>query len=188
MHFRRSSDGVRFWPLQHRGHVFSCSFCGDFRCILASFCMILGTHLEAWSRCMNGHRSNSKRIIFIIFWCVFGTAKSSYRWRLVDFLKNEYKIWSRKSDPFWGHPYSWDRFFELFTRPRKKRAPGDDWWVWNINLKGSASTQKWSKNDASLSVGGFGGVRHGDRIRASGNVLFFHIVKYRVHKTPFDPT
>ena len=62
----------------------------------------------------------------------------------------------------------------------KKRAPGDDWWVVNINLRGSASTQKWSKNDASLSVDGFGGVRNVHRIRASGNVLFFHIVKLQV--------
>ena len=40
------------------------------------------------------------------------------------------------------------------------------------------STQKWAKSDASLSVDAFGGVRDGDRIRASGDVLFFHIVKF----------
>ena len=56
-------------------YVFSCSFCGDFRCILASFCMILSTYLEAWSRYMNGPRSRSKRVIFIIFSRVFDTSK-----------------------------------------------------------------------------------------------------------------
>ena len=35
MHFRRSSDGVRFWQLQNRGPFFLCSFCGDFKFILA---------------------------------------------------------------------------------------------------------------------------------------------------------
>ena len=40
------------------------------------------------------------------------------------------------------------------------------------------STQKWAKSDAPLSVGAFGGVRNGHRTRASGDVLFFHIVKY----------
>ena len=40
-------------------HVFSCSFCDDFSCFLASFCMIWGTRLEAWSKCMNAPRSRS---------------------------------------------------------------------------------------------------------------------------------
>ena len=56
-------------------YVFSCSFCGDFKCILASFCRILSTYLEAWSRYMNGPRSNSKRVIFITFWSVFCVEK-----------------------------------------------------------------------------------------------------------------
>ena len=56
-------------------HVFSCSFCGDFGCILAWFCMILGSRLEAWSRSMNGPRSRSKRVIFITFSSVFDTPK-----------------------------------------------------------------------------------------------------------------
>ena len=56
-------------------YVFSCSFCGDFKCILASFCMILSTYLEAWSRYMNGPRSTSKRVIFITFWSVFCVGK-----------------------------------------------------------------------------------------------------------------
>ena len=30
-----------------------------------------------------------------------------------------------------------------------------------------------------MSVDGFGGVRNGDRIRGAGDVLFFHIVKYK---------
>ena len=55
--------------------VFSCSFRADLWCILASFCMILCTRLDAWSRCMNGPQSNSKRVIFIIFWTVFCTGK-----------------------------------------------------------------------------------------------------------------
>ena len=125
-----------------------------------------------------GARQNAS--FLSIFEAFLTLQKSSSPHCFADFLKNKYKTWSRKSDPFWGHPYSWDRFFEFFTRPRKKRAPGDDWWVWNIKLRGSASTQKWSKNDASLSVDGFGGVRNVHRIRASGDVLFFHIVKYRI--------
>ena len=56
-------------------YVFSCSFRGDLWCILASFCMILSSRLEAWSRCMNGPRSNSKRVIFITFWSVFCVGK-----------------------------------------------------------------------------------------------------------------
>ena len=46
-----------------------------------------------------------------------------------------------------------------------------------IKFRGSAHTQKWTKYDATGSVDGFGGVRNGDRIRASGDVLFFHILK-----------
>ena len=45
------------------------------------------------------------------------------------------------------------------------------------------STRKWAKNDASLSVDAFDGVRDGDRIRASGDVLFFHIVKFEIGGT-----
>ena len=103
--------------------------------------------------------------------------KSSSPHCFADFLQNEYKTWSRKSESFLGHLYMDIVFFELFTRPRKNHDMRDDWWVWNIKLRGSASTQKWSKNDASLSVDGFGGVRNGDRIRGAGDVLFFHIVK-----------
>jgi hypothetical protein len=55
--------------------TFSCSFCGDFRCILTSFCKILDARLEPWSRCMNGHWSTSKCVFFIIFWSVFDPAK-----------------------------------------------------------------------------------------------------------------
>ena len=55
--------------------TFSCSFCGDFRCILTSFCKILDARLEAWSRCMNGPWSTSKCVIFITFWSVFDPAK-----------------------------------------------------------------------------------------------------------------
>ena len=55
--------------------TFSCSFCGDFRCILTSFCKILDARLEAWSRCMNGPWSTSKCVIFSIFWSVFDPAK-----------------------------------------------------------------------------------------------------------------
>ena len=39
-------------------------------------------------------------------------------------------------------------------------------------------TLKSPKSDASLSVDEFSGVRNGDRIRASGDVLFFHIVQF----------
>ena len=35
-------------------------------------------------------------------------------------------------------------------------------------------TKKFEKNDAPRNVDGFGGVRNGDRIRVSGDVLFFH--------------
>ena len=45
-------------------------------------------------------------------------------------------------------------------------------------LLASASPQKLSKNDVSLSVEAFGGVRNGDRMRASGHVIFFHIVQF----------
>ena len=55
--------------------TFSCSFCGDFKCILTSFCKILDARLEPWSRCMNGHWSTSKCVFFIIFWSVFDPAK-----------------------------------------------------------------------------------------------------------------
>ena len=55
--------------------TFSCSFCGDFRCILTSFCKILDARLEAWSRCMNGPWSTSKCVIFITLWSVFDPAK-----------------------------------------------------------------------------------------------------------------
>ena len=58
-------------------HVFSWSFCDDLNCILASFCMILASRLQTWSRSTNGARSNSKRVIFIIFWSVFCTGKIS---------------------------------------------------------------------------------------------------------------
>ena len=67
-------------------YVFSCSFCGDFRCILASFCMILSTYLEAWSRYMNGPRSRSKRVIFITFSRVFDTSKIEISVTLAGFL------------------------------------------------------------------------------------------------------
>ena len=73
-------------------YVFSCSFRGDLWCILASFCMILSSRLEAWSRYMNGPRSNSKRVIFITFWSVFALEKYSYPWRLVDFWKISIKL------------------------------------------------------------------------------------------------
>ena len=45
-------------------------------------------------------------------------------------------------------------------------------------IEGFRVHPKVIKNDASSSVDGFGGVRNGDRIRASGDVLFFHIVKF----------
>ena len=122
-----------------------------------------------------GARQNAS--FLSIFEAFLTLQKSSSPHCFADFLKNKYKTWSRKSESFLGHLYMDIVFFELFTRPRKKHDMRDDWWVWNIKLRGSASTQKWSKNDASLSVDGFGGVRNGDRIRASGDVLFFHIVK-----------
>ena len=50
-------------------------FCDDFRWILDSFCMILSTRLEAFSRCMNGPRSTAKYVIFITFSSVFDPAK-----------------------------------------------------------------------------------------------------------------
>ena len=43
-----------------------------------------------------------------------------------------------------------------------------------------ASSQKCAKNDASPGVDAFDGVRNGDRIQASGDVLFFHMVKFSV--------
>ena len=97
----------------------------------------------------------------------------------MDFLKNKDKIWSRTNDQFCGHLYTGIVFSYFFTRPRKKT-----WYRWRF---GSAvniifdfgSTQKWAKNDASLSVDAFDGVRDGDRIRASGDVLFFHIVQFK---------
>ena len=46
---------------------------------------------------------------------------------------------------------------------------------YNLGLQGPPKSDQ--KNDASLSVDGFGGVRNGDRIRAAGDVLSFHIVK-----------
>ena len=67
-------------------YVFSCSFCGDFRCILASFCMILSTYLEAWSRYMNGPRSRSKRVIFTTFSRVFDISKVQISETLAGFL------------------------------------------------------------------------------------------------------
>ena len=76
MYFHRSVDGVRFWSLQYRNPWFSWSFCDDFNCSLASFCMVLGSRLEAWYRYMNGPRSNSKRVIFIIFWSIFCVGKN----------------------------------------------------------------------------------------------------------------
>ena len=48
-----------------------------------------------------------------------------------------------------------------------------------------ASTQKLAKSDASPSVDAFDGVRDGDRIRASGDVLFFHIVKFSMTLSDF---
>ena len=42
-------------------------------------------------------------------------------------------------------------------------------------------TQKCAKSDASLSVDAFDGVRDGDRIRASGDVLFFHILSSKIY-------
>ena len=180
MHFCRSLDGVRFWPLQHRAshflwsfcgefstilsdfcvhggskakpgttkmsafwrtfarqattcilshcktgfHIFLWSFCDDFRCILVPFCMILDSRLYAWSRYMNGPWSTSKRVIFIIFWSIFDPAKSSLRQRFVIFLKNENKTRAQKSDSFWGHSYAEIVFFNIFTRPPKKRDYG----------------------------------------------------------------
>ena len=62
-------------------YFFKCSFRGDLWCILASFCMILCTRLEGWSRYMNGPQSNSKRVISITFWSVFVPEKYRYRWR-----------------------------------------------------------------------------------------------------------
>ena len=59
-------------------NIFSLSFCGDFRCILASFCVILRIRPEAWSRSMNGPRSTSKRVIFITFSSVFDTGKIEF--------------------------------------------------------------------------------------------------------------
>ena len=109
--------------------------------------------------------------------------KSSSNHCFADFLKNKNKTWSRKSDPFWGHLYMDIAFFEFFTRPRKKHDMRGNWWVSYINLRGPGHTQKWAKSEASLSVGGFGGVRNVHRIRASGDVLFFHIVKYLLYDT-----
>ena len=143
--------------------------------------MIFCTRLGACSRCMNGPRSVSKCVISITFWNVFDIAKSSHCQRLADFLKNKGKTWSQKSDRFSGHLHTGTLFFNFFTRPRKKRDIRGDWWVLIIKFRGSAHTQKWAKSDASRSVDGFGGVRNGDRIRASGDVLFFHIVKF--HKS-----
>ena len=56
-------------------YFFKCSFHGDLWCILASFCMILVSRLEAWSPYMNGPRSNSKFVICITFWSVFCVGK-----------------------------------------------------------------------------------------------------------------
>ena len=71
--------------------VFSLSFRADLWCILASFCMILCTRLEAWSRYMNGHQSNSKRVICITFWNVFRTGKIPLPVTLAGFSEK----WSR---------------------------------------------------------------------------------------------
>ena len=109
--------------------VSKASFCGDFRCVLQSFCRIVGTRLEALSQYMNGPQSNSKRVISITFWNVLCTAKYRYQWRLLDFLKNKAKTWSQKSDPFSSHLYTGIVFFDFFMRPRKKRDTRDDLWV-----------------------------------------------------------
>ena len=75
MQIWRSVDGVHFAQLHYRIMYFPCSFRGDLSCISAAFCSILDSHLTAWSRCMNGLRSNSKRVILITFCNVFCTGK-----------------------------------------------------------------------------------------------------------------
>ena len=75
MQIWRSVDGVHFAQLHYRIMYFPCSFRGDFSCISAAFCSILDSHLTARSRCMNGPRSNSKRVILSTFGSVFCTGK-----------------------------------------------------------------------------------------------------------------
>ena len=103
-------------------YVFSCSFRGDLWCIFASFCMILSSRLEAWSRCMNGHRSNSKRVIFITFWSVFLRWKNRIT-RHVWWISWKINIkLGRKKFIFVQFVFGYSAFyFYFFTRPRKKR-------------------------------------------------------------------
>ena len=105
-------------------HIFWWSFCDDFRCILESFCMILGSRLEAWSRPMNGPWSTSKRVIFITFWSVFDPAKSSLKPTLCDFPEKKGKNSNAKTWFILGPFVCGDRVFQRFYATSEKT------WLW----------------------------------------------------------
>jgi len=67
------------------------------------------------------HEAVQKLQFLALFHAFLTREKSSSSQRLVDFLKNEYKVPSQKSYSFSGHLYSSIVFFDFFTRPRKKR-------------------------------------------------------------------
>ena len=100
-------------------HYFSWSFCSDFRCISASFCMILDTRLEAWSPSTNGPWSTSKCVIFITFWSVFDPAKIKLTPALCGFPEKITKTWSRNNESFSGRWYM-DIVFLYFLRDLEK--------------------------------------------------------------------
>ena len=73
------------------------------------------------------------------------------------------------------------RVFRYFYVTSKKT-----WYPWRFGSGANiifdfGSTQKCAKSDASRSVDAFDGVRDGDRIRASGDVLFFPYSKILWH-------
>ena len=114
----------------------------------------------------------------------FSVKKSNYQLRLLKFLINVCKIQSQKY--FRAVCCRVSRFFVLIfhATSKNKRDTCSDLGVAPINFRPSASTPKYAKRDPFLDADAFGVVRNCHRIRASGNGIFLHMVKYDYFEEP----
>ena len=177
MLFCRSVDGVRFWAL-HDGNL--CFFMLISRWFVMHFGVLLYDFELPSGSLISIYEWSSKQLKTRNF---HHFLKRFLRWKnhvIGDVWwiswKIRIKFGRKKWSILWSFVHRY-RVFRCFYATSKKT-----WYLWRFGstvniIFDFGSTQKCAKSDASRSVDAFDGVRDGDRIRASGDVLFFHIVK-----------
>ena len=130
MHFRKSTDGMRFWPLRERNQPFSAV-------ILRRFYM----HFDA---ILHYFGLPSKSLISVYEWFSKHVEMRNFHHFLKRFLIKENRVRRNVWWIFWKINTKLDRkevihfwaiskprsgFLDFFTRPRKKHDIGDDLWV-----------------------------------------------------------